>query len=178
MFCLQEKVVYPGYGVAKIQRIITKLVSGSEATFYELIFLNKDMTVLVPTANAESVGLRALSSPELIQDVFDSLTAPAQRINHIEFTASNWNKRNKEYQHKLKTGDLRELSEIYRDLHFISTYKELSFGEKHLLQQIESLLVEEISLVEDLGQEKTIEHLRSLCSTHAQKGPIIENSLY
>ena len=72
----------------------------------------------------------------------------------------------KEYQLKLKTGTLRELSEIYRDLHFIAGHKELSFGEKHLLQQIESLLVEKISLVEQLGQEKTMEHLRSLCSAH------------
>ncbi len=178
MFCLNEKVVYPGHGVAKIQRIITKLVSGNEASFYELIFLNKDMTVLVPTANADAVGLRPLSSHELIQAVFTTLTAPARRINHFEFTASNWNKRNKEYQHKLKTGDLKELSEIYRDLHFISTHKELSFGEKHLLQQIESLLVEEISLVEELGQEKTIEHLRALCSSHVQKGPAAEKTIY
>lgn len=178
MFCLNEKVVYPGHGVARVQRIITKLVGGCEASFYELIFLNKDMTVLVPTANADAVGLRPLSSHELIQDVFITLTAPARRINHFEFTASNWNKRNKEYQLKLKTGDLKELSEIYRDLHFISTHKELSFGEKHLLAQIESLLVEEISLVEELGQEKTIEHLRALCSAHIQKGPSMENSVY
>lgn len=172
MFCLNEKVVYPGYGVARVHRIITKPVGGCEATFYELIFLNKDMTVLVPMTNAEAVGLRPLSSHDLIQAVYISLTAPARKLSTFEFTASNWNKRNKEYQHKLKTGDLRELSEIYRDLHTISLHKELSFGEKHLLQQIESLLVEEISLVEELGQEKTIEHLRALCATHLQKaGP-------
>lgn len=175
MFCLHEKVVYPGHGVAKIHRIITKLVGGNEAKFYELIFLNKDMTVLVPTDNADTVGLRPLSSHELIQDVFITLTAPARRMHHLEFSASNWNKRNKEYQLKLKTGDLKELSEIYRDLHYISLHKELSFGEKHLLQQIEALLVEEISLVEELGQEKTIEHLRALCALHGQKGPSIEN---
>ena len=178
MFCLNEKVVYPGHGVAKINRIITKLISGCEATFYELLFINKDMMILVPTANADGVGLRPLSSHELVQDVFVTLTAPAQRINHAEFTGSSWNKRNKEYQIKLKTGDLRELSEIYRDLHFISTHKELSFGEKHLLQQIESLLVEEIALVEQLGEEKTMEHLRSLCSLQTQKGSLRESSVY
>lgn len=178
MFCLQEKVVYPGHGVAQIERYVTKIVGGKEATFYELVFLNKDMTVLVPTDNAQSVGLRPLSSHECIQDVFTTLTTPARRINHLEFSASNWNKRNKEYQSKLKMGDLRELSEMYRDLHYISTQKELSFGEKNLLSQIEGLLVEEISLVEQLGQEKTIEHLRTLCSTHVQKGPVFENPGY
>ena len=174
MFCLHEKVVYPGYGVARIHRIVPKIVNGNEVTFYELVFLNKDMTVLVPTANADAVGLRPLSSHENIQNVFVSLTAPARRLNHFEFTASNWNKRNKEYQLKLKTGDLKELSEIYRDLHFISLHKELSFGEKNLLQQIEMLLVEEISLVEEIGQEKTIEHLRSLCSLQSQNGSSIK----
>lgn len=169
MFCLYDKVVYPGYGVAKINRIFSKTVGGKDASFYELIFLNKDMTVLVPTDNADAVGLRPLSSSQYIKDVFGSLMEPARKINYAEFTASNWNKRNKEYQIKLKSGDLKDLSEIYRDLHYIALYKELSFGEKHLLQQIEGLLVEEISLVEDLGQEKTIEHLRSLCSGYIQK---------
>ncbi len=175
MFCLHEKVVYPGHGVAHINRIITKLVGGNDASFYELVFINKDMTILVPTVNADAVGLRSLSSHELVKDVFEILTEPTKRISHSEFSASNWNKRNKEYQLKLKTGNLRELSEIYRDLHVIALHKELSFGEKSLLQQIENLLVEEISLVEELGQEKTIEHLRSLCAIMGQRAYSLKN---
>jgi CarD family transcriptional regulator len=163
MFCLQEKVVYPGHGVAKVNRLVKKNIAGEEATFYELTFLSKDMTVLVPTENAEAVGIRPLSSNEHVRDVFDILTSPARRISNYEFTASNWNKRNKEYQNKLRTGKLKDLSEIYRDLHYIALQKELSFGEKNLLHQTEALLVEEISLVQQLGQEKTIEQLRSLC---------------
>ena len=178
MFCLNEKVVYPGHGVANINRLIKKIVSGQETTFYELTFLNKDVTVLVPTHNAESVGIRPLSSQEHIKDVFRILTAPARRINHYEFTASNWNKRNKEYQLKLRTGSLSDLSEIYRDLRYIATQKELSFGEKNLLHQTEALLVEEISLVHKLGQEKTIEHLRSLCAMHISKSSQLENPTY
>jgi CarD family transcriptional regulator len=178
MFCLHEKVVYPGHGVAKINRIIKKSAGGCEASFYELIFLNKDMTVLVPTDNADAVGLRPLSSHENIQDVFVMLTQPARRVPHLEFTPANWSKRNKEYQIKLKSGNLRELSEIYRDLHSIAVNKELSFGEKNLLTQIETLLVEEISLVQDIGQEKTIEHLRSLCSSHSQKKSSHQNTLF
>ena len=44
MFRLYDKVVYPGYGVAKINRIFSKIIGGKDASFYELIFLNKDMT--------------------------------------------------------------------------------------------------------------------------------------
>lgn len=164
MFCLNEKVVYPGHGVARINRIIKKNVGGQEATFYELAFLNKDVTVLVPTNNINSVGIRPLSTNDHLNDVFSLLTAPARRISHYEFTASNWNKRNKEYQHKLRTGSLKDLSEIYRDLKHISIQKELSFGEKNLLNQIEALLAEEISLIEHVAQEKAAEKLRDLCS--------------
>lgn len=164
MFSIDDRVVYPGHGVATIQRIVKKMVGEREAAFYELVFLNKDMTVLVPTKNSDSVGLRALSTHEHVQGVFTMLTELADATSDLEFAPANWSKRNKEYQTKLKNGDLKELCSMYRELNVIAGYKELSFGEKSLLQQIEALLVEEISLVEELGEEKTIEHLRSLCN--------------
>ncbi len=173
MFCLNEKVVYPGQGVAKINRFINKNVGNQEVTFYELTFLNKDFTVLVPTQNAGTIGLRALSSSDYIREIFRLLDHSARRRSLFEYATINWNKRNKEYQSKLRTGSLKDLLEIYRDLRLMATHKELSFGEKSLLQQTEALLVEEISLVEKITQEKTIEQLRSLCSIQSQ----IKNSL-
>lgn len=162
MFSVYDKVVYPGHGVAQIQRIVEKNVSGVMIAFYELTFLHKDVTVLVPTNNAVMVGIRPLSSQESIKDIFLILSGPSQRMAQYEFTTSNWNKRNKEYQLKLRTGSLKELSEIYRDLRFIETQKELSFGEKNLLHQTEHLLVEEISLVQQSEHEKTTAQLRAL----------------
>lgn len=163
MFSLHENVVYPGHGVARISRIFEKNVGGTPITFYELSFINRDVTVLVPTDNAAVVGLRLLSSEKNIEDVFKTLGEPARRIDYHEFAASSWNKRNKGYQLKLRTGSLRELSEIYRDLRFIGTQKVLSFGEKNLLLQTEALLVEEIAIVCNLGQEQAIERLRGSC---------------
>lgn len=163
MFSLYEKVVYPGHGVALINRIIEKNVAGKVATFYELKFISKDVKVLVPTCSAESVGLRPLSSQEYVDDALQLLTQPARKLHHYEFSASNWNKRNKDYQLKLRRGNLKELSEIYRDLRFMETQKELSFGEKSILQQTESLLVEEISIVKELGADGAVETIRSRC---------------
>lgn len=163
MFKLRDNVVYPGHGVAQIYRIIEKNIGGAQTLFYELSFINKDVTVLVPMDNAESVGLRPLSSDEGIKDVFKTLSEPSKRADNHEFTASSWNKRNKGYQLKLRTGSLKELSEIYKDLRCIGMRKPLSFGEKNLLSQTEALLAEEISLVRDLEQDKTIEQLRSTC---------------
>lgn len=178
MFSLNEKIVYPGHGVAKVNRIIEKMIIGQKATFYELTFLNKDVTVLVPTDNSDSVGIRPLSSTEHIKEIFNLLAEEPRKISQYEFTASNWNKRNKEYQHKLRTGSLRDLTEIYKDLRHISIQKELSFGEKNLLAQTESLIVEEISLVEQLLQEKIIEQLRMLSAPMSIKSSSISQTMY
>ena len=128
IFCVNEKVVYPGHGVAQINRIVEKQVAGNRACFFELKFLNKDMTILVPTHNLTSVGIRRLSSTEHITDIFKILAQPSQRLSYDAVT--NWNKRNKDYQCKLRTGDLQEIRKIYRDLKNMSVYKELSFGGK------------------------------------------------
>jgi len=162
MFRINEKVVYPGHGVAKINNIIDKLVGGQISSFYELKFINKEMTVLVPISNTDSIGLRPLSSTNRIDDIFKMLAEPAKKLKNYELMANNWNKRNKEYQLKLRTGNLEEISEIYRDLKHISREKELSFGEKNLLNQTEHLLAEEISIVRKLEADKTVESLRSM----------------
>ncbi len=166
-FCLHEKVVYPGHGVAQISRIVEKLVAGHQTCFFELKFLNKDMTILVPTQNLSSVGIRRLCSTEHISDIFKTLSAPSARLSYD--TVSNWNKRNKDYQCKLRTGDLQEICKIYRDLKNMSGYKELSFGEKALLHQTEMLLAQEISLVRNMNEEKAVEHLRSLFNKHISR---------
>ena len=78
--------------------------------------------------------------------------------------AINWNKRNKSYKNKIQRGDLREICEIYRELRWLEQQKDLSFGEKHLLQQTEALLAEEISLVNQVNKEETCHQLRN-CTT-------------
>ncbi len=159
MFSLDEKVVYPGHGVAKINRIVEKSLAGRVEKFFELTFLNQDMTILVPMSNVASTGIRKLSSTQNIDSIFALLTEPA-RVCH-DTVMANWNKRNKEYQCKLRTGDLREICKIYRDLNLIAKHKELSFGEKNLLNQTETLLVEEISIVKRLAEDQTIKELRA-----------------
>ena len=146
MFARNEKVVYPGHGVAVISCVIEKKIAGRSLQFFELRFLNKDMTILVPTENATAVGIRHLSSAEYIKDIFKLLAQPVM-AKQLDAAVSNWNKRNKEYQGKLRSGNLLELCAIYRDLRHIEANKELSFGEKSLLQQTESLLIEEIAIV-------------------------------
>lgn len=168
MFKLNEKVVYPGHGVALIHRIIEKEISNTTTLFFELKFINKEMTILVPLHNCEAAGIRKLSSNENINAVFKLLAQPIIGQNNQELAiVNNWHKRSKDYQSRLRKGDIEEIGKIYKDLHikFKAATKELSFGEKTLLKQTESLLVEEISLVLKVNEEKAIEQLRSSLAT-------------
>ncbi|MBT3456385.1 hypothetical protein HN446_04950 [bacterium] len=160
MLSVNDKVVYPGYGVARIIRVIERNVGGLPICFFELDFLSKDMTVLVPVDKVISVGVRPLCTKSRIDDILQMLSDSRIGIKR-ESKSSNWNKRSKDYQTKLCSGNLFEISKIYRDLKFISQKKELSFGEKSLLQRTEGLLAEEISVVNELKEDKAIETLRS-----------------
>jgi CarD family transcriptional regulator len=160
-----EKVVYPGHGVAIINRIIERRVAGQLARYFELKFLNKDMTILVPIENLDAIGIRKLSSIDKINDMFKVLTEPAKKISADTITA-NWNKRSKKYLSEVRTGNLIEICKIYRDLKHISYRKELSFGEKNLLSLIENMLAQEISLVKNMDEDKAIENLRALFTSN------------
>src|SRR5439155_3305667 len=98
-------------------------------------------TILVPVDNAESVGIRSLSSQGNLDTIFTILSQPLTPFNH-EAIVANWNKRNKDYLGKIRTGDLKEIGAIYRDLRHAEMCKELSFGERKLLVDTEALLVE------------------------------------
>lgn len=158
-FSLDEKIVYPGHGVAKITKIVEKRVCERIEKFFELKFINKDMTILVPVSNLAAAGIRKLCSSQNIDGIFSILSEPARVCPDTSLI--NWNKRSKDYQRRLRSGDLGEISKIYRDLNLIALQKELSFGEKSLLSQTELLLAEEISEVKSLRQDEAMQELRA-----------------
>jgi CarD family transcriptional regulator len=168
MFSLNEKVVYPGHGVAKISRVVEKKVGGRLTSFFELKFLDTEMTILVPVENLSSVGVRKVSTDEKIQELFKKLSEPVHsngaQADCSTYCGSNWGKRLKRYQGKISTGDPLKICDIYRDLKLLATKKELSFGEKMLLQKIERLLAQEISIATRINEDQALAQLRARCN--------------
>jgi CarD family transcriptional regulator len=163
MFSVKEKVVYPGHGVAQVERIIEKTIGGCSTKFIELTVISTRMTVLVPLDNVSEAGIRRISSHENIEHMFELLGQPVQRAadKNIDAAVANWSKKNKAYQCAIRTGDLEEVCRIYRELAHIAVQKELSFGEKNLLHKTEGLLVEEISVATDIPVEVVRDRLRT-----------------
>lgn len=163
MFSVNEKVVYPGYGVATISKLVKRLIAGKQTSFYELKFFDKDMAVLIPEDRIEAVGIRRLSTDAELNMMFEVLTTPAKYVKQ-EVGVNNWNRRNKKYQLDLRSGDLFKLSSIYRDLKSIAVEKELSFGERNLCSKIESMLIEEISMIKQICKQEALDCLKKSCS--------------
>lgn len=159
MFQVNEKVVYPGYGVATIHKLVQRMVAGKATFFYELKFFDKDMSVLIPEQKLAAAGIRRLSTIDDLHSMFSILNQPFS-YQKQEVSINNWNRRNKKYQLDLRSGDLFRLSYIYRDLKLISCDKELSFGERSLYNKIETMLIEEICAVKNIGKKEAMQHLK------------------
>ena len=61
MFNVGDSLVYPTQGLATVEAVETKQIAGKPCQFYVLRMLNRNMSVMVPTENAEKIGLREVS---------------------------------------------------------------------------------------------------------------------
>ena len=65
-FRTNEYVVYPAHGVGKIVTIEKQEIVGTTLELFVISFEKDKMTLRVPTAKATSIGMRSLSSPDLV----------------------------------------------------------------------------------------------------------------
>ncbi|RDB36139.1 CarD family transcriptional regulator [Spirobacillus cienkowskii] len=150
-FIVGQKAVYPCHGVGTIENIEKCSIGGAQQDFYVLKIHSTGAKVMVPTRAAKTVGLRSVISLPDVEKVFQILKSPSKK------STATWNRRFRALNDKLNTGDLVEIAEVLRDLSSLSSDKELSFGEKKMLERARNMLVSEISVAR--GEEKSvIEH--------------------
>lgn len=159
MFAPNELVVYPAQGVGEVERIDRQEVGGVTAEFYIVRILSNNVTLMVPVKNAINVGLRNLCSLEKADEILTSLE---DRSGFTGYTGQNWNRRYREYSEKLKSADLSDVAYVLRELLLIGRDKELSFGERRLLEQAMMLLVIELSFVLSRTQEDIRAQIESM----------------
>ena len=148
MFKVGDIVVYPAHGVAEIESLEEREISGSTMSFIILKILDTQMTVMVPLANIKNVGIRELIKSKGIDQVMDILK---QRSVHVD--NQTWNRRYREYMEKIKSGSAFEIAEVLSDLNILKRGKELSFGERKMYDTAKNLLVNEISISKKLDRK-------------------------
>ncbi|MFZ4403100.1 MAG: CarD family transcriptional regulator [Pseudobdellovibrionaceae bacterium] len=153
-FNVGDNAVYPGHGVGRVTAIETKEILGSKMTFYSIQIIETGMKIMIPQNNVESVGLRPIISKTEASKVVMIL-----KEKDVKVDTQTWNRRYREYMEKIKTGSVFEIAEVLRDLFLLKADKELSFGERKMLDNARALLLKELTLAidhQDLFQEDEV----------------------
>jgi CarD family transcriptional regulator len=164
LFKIGQKVVYPNHGVGLVEKIEAGSIDGVEQTYFHLRLLSNNSKVMVPKANLELVGLRALCVSTEIKKLFTVL-----RNGKID-TYKDWKGRYKQNLDKMKTGSLPEVAQVLKNLRLVSTKKSLSFREKKMYERARYFIVSEVAHVKCI-QEPEAEKLvdRALDSSIAKR---------
>lgn len=153
-----DLAVYPAHGVGRIEAIETRDIGGNKQDFYIMKILESSMVIMIPTQNVNSVGLRSVIGEEEIDKVYSVM----REKQEVSIDNQTWNRRYREYMDKIKTGSLYDVAEVFRDLFVLKLTKDLSFGERKLLDTAQGLLLNELCTAEDKDESTIMSEIESL----------------
>ncbi len=153
MYKVGDKVVYPHHGAGTVVKREKREVLGEKREYLTIKILHNDMTVNVPSENAEAVGLRKVIGEDMVKVVVKALTGGGTQM------PKNWNRRFKHNRDKMKTGDILELAEVVRNLSLRDSEKGLSTGEKQMFVKAKKILASELMYAKDMDEEEAAEWL-------------------
>ncbi len=159
-FQIGDKAVHPAHGLGEVTAIESREVAGAAGSFYVLKILDSGMKVMVPTRAAEAVGLRGVMSPDDAARVMDVFRSAEKAVGN-----GPWNRRQRAYTELLKSGSPTEIARVLRDLYRVKfrSEKELSYGERRLMDQARALLLEELALATRTSVQDVERRIESLC---------------
>lgn len=149
MFNKGDMAVYPAHGVGEIQSIESRVVGDFEQSFYVMKIIDSSMVVMIPTNSSKTVGLRGIITSAEADKVYEIL-----KDRNVQIESQPWNQRYRQYMEKIKTGSVFKIAGVLRDLYLLKTDKDLSFGERKMLDTAKSLLMKEISLANHVQEDQ------------------------
>jgi CarD family transcriptional regulator len=139
-------VVYPAHGVGQIVSIEDREIAGMQLELFVISFEKDKMTLRVPTDKATQVGMRSLSSPDIVSKAMATLRGKA-RVKR-----AMWSRRAQEYEQKINSGDLLAIAEVVRDLHRADDQREQSYSERQLYEAALERLTREVAAVTGIDE--------------------------
>jgi CarD family transcriptional regulator len=157
MFKVGDLAVYPAQGVGVIEAIEEREMMGNIQSFYIMKILGSNMKIMIPLDSAKAVGLRGVISAREIPKIYEIL-----KDKDITIDKQTWNKRYRDYLEKIKTGSVYEVARVLRDLCILKLDKDLSFGERKMMDTARNLLIKEISVVSKSDESKVEKAINDL----------------
>jgi CarD family transcriptional regulator len=158
-FHVGDKAVHPSHGVGEVTAIEQREIGGTRATFYILRILDNAMKVMVPTSAATQVGLRSIMSEKEAASILSTM-----RAREVAVDVQPWSRRFRVYTEMIKSGSPVEIAKVLRDMNRLKFDKDLSFGERRLLDQAKSLLLKELALAKKKSEAEMAEEIRRIFS--------------
>ena len=109
-YSIGDFIVYPSHGVGEITDIQTFEIAEEKLEMYNVIFDKEKMTLKIPTIKAKEIGIRKISSRNEMKKTLEILKSKAK------IRRTMWSRRAQEYEAKINSGILIELTEVVRDL--------------------------------------------------------------
>lgn len=157
IFKVGDNAVYPSHGVGVVRGVQEKSIGGKKKYFYILQLLENGSTILIPTNKVKDVGLRSIIAKKDVPKIYKIL-----KTKEVAVDNQTWNRRYREYMEKIKTGSVYEIAEVMRDLYRLKSDKDLSFGERKMLDTAKSLLIKELSLAQQIKEEIVESEIREI----------------
>jgi CarD family transcriptional regulator len=156
-----DYVVYPAHGVGKVVSVEEQEIAGICLELFVISFEKDKMTLRVPTHKATEVGMRSLSSPDIVSKAMSTLTGKAK------VKRAMWSRRAQEYEQKINSGDLIAIAEVVRDLHRSDDQREQSYSERQLYEAALERLTREIAAVNDMDELGAQKHVDGVLEKRA-----------
>ncbi|RMF17450.1 MAG: CarD family transcriptional regulator [Candidatus Dadabacteria bacterium] len=157
MFEVGDLAFYPNHGIGKIEKIIQMEVGEQKIKCFQIRILERGVTVKVPIDRAEALGLRGIIPTKEVPRILTILKTRGNADNY-----RTWNKRFREYTQKLRTGSPFEIAEVLRDLMQLQSSKELSFGERKMLDQAKALLIKELAFALESDEDELVSQVQDV----------------
>jgi len=148
-------VVYPTHGVGRIQKVDEQEVAGIKLELFVIAFEKDKMILRVPTIKAKAVGMRKLSTPDVVATALNTLKGRA-RIKR-----TMWSRRAQEYEAKINSGDLVSIAEVVRDLHRAGGQPEQSYSERQLYEAALARMAREVAAIERIDEPTAVKRVES-----------------
>jgi CarD family transcriptional regulator len=156
MFSIGDRIVYPMHGAGIIEAIEEKQILGEIREYYILRIPVGDMKIMIPCDSTDCVGVREIIDKRQLRVVEIALRGDSTEMS------GNWNRRYRDNMDKLKTGDLKCVCEVVRNLMRADRVKKLSSGEKKMLMNAKQILISELILVSSRDETDLVSFIEKL----------------
>ncbi|MGM9568983.1 MAG: CarD family transcriptional regulator [Phascolarctobacterium sp.] len=160
MFAAGDRVVYPLHGGAIVKEVQERDQNGAKVEYYILAMLFESMTVALPVASAEKLGLRTIGDEGTLATIEAVLheNPDVQAVKSI-----SWNRRFQLYMDKIKSGSVVEVAKIFKLLTLLERNKKISVGERRLLHSTKQILQSEVMLIRNIDAQEAGSWLDACC---------------